>query len=78
MLKSIVLIFMVIERRGQDIIIRVAKEGINMTAIQKLIDYINVLEIAAQNRGTEEQAEELAKAVNANWWKENKKFYGTP
>jgi hypothetical protein len=62
---------MVIERLNQDIIIR-PTTGINMIAVQKVIDYINVLEIAAQNKGTEEQAEELAKEVNANWWKENK------
>ena len=62
---------MVIERINQDIIIKPA-EGINMEAVQKVIDYINVLEISAQNQGTEEQAEELAKEVNANWWEENK------
>jgi len=43
-----------------------------MAAVQKVIDYINVLEIAAQSKGTEEQAAELAKEVDANWWKENK------
>ncbi|HEY5327611.1 MAG TPA: hypothetical protein VIJ27_11475 [Mucilaginibacter sp.] len=62
---------MVIERLNQDIIIRPAA-GINMGAVQKVIDYINVLEIAAQNRGTEEQAAELAREVDTNWWKENK------
>jgi hypothetical protein len=62
---------MVIERLNQDIIIR-PTTGINMVAVQKVIDYINVLEIAAQNKGTEEQAGELAKEVDANWWKENK------
>lgn len=62
---------MVIERLNQDIVIRPAT-GINMGAVQKVIDYINMLEITAQNQGTEEQADELAKEVNANWWKENK------
>ena len=62
---------MVIERSNQDIIIRSTTE-INMVAVQKVIDYINVLEIAAHNQGTEEQAGKLAKEANANWWKENK------
>jgi hypothetical protein len=62
---------MVIERLNQDIIIR-STTGINMAAVQKVIDYINVLEIVAQNQGTEKQAEDLAKEVDANWWKENK------
>lgn len=62
---------MVIERLNEDIIIRPVGK-INMAAVQKVIDYINVLEIAAQNQGTEEEAGELAREVNVNWWKENK------
>jgi hypothetical protein len=62
---------MVIERSNQDIIIRPTK-AINMDAVQKVIDYINVLEIASQNLGTEEQAAELAKEIDTEWWEENK------
>jgi hypothetical protein len=62
---------MVIERLNQDIIIRPTSE-INMVAVQKVIDYINVLEIVSQNQGTEEQAEKLANEINANWWNENR------
>ena len=43
-----------------------------MEAVQKLIDYINVLEITSQNQGTEEQAAALAKEIDKNWWSENK------
>lgn len=62
---------MVIERLNEDIIIRPAG-SINMAAVQKVIDYINVLEIVSQNQGTEEQAAKLAKEVNVGWWEENK------
>ena len=62
---------MVIERQDQNIIIK-TDTGINMTAVQKLIDYVNVLEINAQNKGAEQQAEELANEVNSNWWRDNK------
>ncbi|MGA0556418.1 hypothetical protein ACO2Q8_07200 [Larkinella sp. VNQ87] len=62
---------MVITRQDRSIIIE-ANDSINTEAVQKVIDYINILEITAQNQGTEEQAAELAREVEANWWKSNK------
>jgi hypothetical protein len=62
---------MIIERQDQEIVIK-ATSGINMMAVQKVIDYINVLEITYQNGGTEEQAAELAREVDSKWWSENK------
>ncbi|MCF2489460.1 hypothetical protein [Dyadobacter sp. CY347] len=62
---------MVITRQDRNIIIE-ASDSINMGAVQKVIDYINILEIVAKNQGTEEQASELAESVNKNWWAENK------
>jgi len=38
-----------------------------MEAVQRVIDYINVLEITAKNQGNEEQAAELAREVEADW-----------
>lgn len=65
---------MIIERKEQDIIIK-SSGSINMNAVQKVIDYINVLEIVAENKGTEEQAAELAREVNKNWWDQNHDNY---
>ena len=62
---------MIIERQNQDIIIK-ASSAINMSAVQKLIDYINVLEIVTENKGTEEQALELSREANKNWWNQNR------
>ncbi|WP_159474586.1 hypothetical protein [Dyadobacter sp. 3J3] len=62
---------MIIERQNQDIIIK-ANGSINLTAVQKVIDYINVLEIVSENGGTEEQASELAREANKNWWNKNR------
>ncbi len=62
---------MTIERQNQDIIIK-ASSSINMNAIQKLVDYINVLEIVSENKGTEEQALELSRETNRNWWSQNR------
>jgi hypothetical protein len=65
---------MIIERKEQDIIIK-SSGSINMNAVQKVIDYINVLEIVSENKGTEEQAAELAREVNKNWWDQNHDNY---
>ena len=62
---------MIIERQNQEIIIK-ASSAINMSAVQKLIDYINVLEIVTENKGTEEQALELSREANKNWWNQNR------
>jgi len=65
---------MVITRENNKIIIQ-AVSSINMDAVQRLIDYINVLEITANNQGTEEQAAALADEIDRNWWTENKKRF---
>ncbi|MCF2493196.1 hypothetical protein [Dyadobacter chenhuakuii] len=62
---------MVITRQDRNIIIE-ASDSINMGAVQKVIDYINILEIVAKNQGSEEQASDLAELVNKSWWSENK------
>ncbi len=62
---------MVIERQNENIVIT-PNPAINMAASQKVIDYINVLEIVAQSKGTEEESAKLAKSANTSWWEENK------
>ena len=62
---------MVIERTSEGILIKTTA-SINMKAVQKIIDYFNVLEIVSQAQGTEEQAAELANEVNKKWWAANK------
>lgn len=62
---------MIITRKNRSITIDT--EGlINMEAVQKVIDYINILQITAQNQGAEEQAAELARETEATWWNTNK------
>ncbi|MEZ0483011.1 hypothetical protein [Fibrella aquatica] len=62
---------MVITQQDRNILIETSG-SINMQAVQKLIDYINVLEITASNQGAEEQATELAQQIDKSWWSENK------
>ena len=62
---------MIITRDNDNIIIK-ANQSINMAAVQQLIDYINVLEIASQKKGSEEEAATLAEEVDKKWWANNK------
>ncbi|WP_373513360.1 hypothetical protein [Persicitalea sp.] len=67
---------MVIERQDDKIVIE-PLSSINMNAVQQVIDYINALEIVSQNQGTEEQAGEMAREINREWWKKNRdRFVG--
>ena len=62
---------MIIERQNNEIVIR-PNGSVNMEAVQKVIDYINVLEIVSQNQGTEEQAIALARDAERTWWTKNR------
>lgn len=62
---------MIITRRNRSITIE-TDDSVNMEAVQKVIDYINILEITAQNQGTEEQAAQLARETESIWWQANK------
>lgn len=61
----------VIERENENVIIKVNPALIGMDEIQKVIDYFHILESNAQNQGTQEQADELARESQEGWWKEN-------
>jgi hypothetical protein len=62
---------MIIEQTGEGILIKTTAP-VNMKAVQKIIDYFTVLEIASRSKGTEEQAAKLADEVDTKWWQENK------
>lgn len=62
---------MVTERQNQDIVFRL-NGSVDIRAAQKLLDYFNVLETISKNQGTEEQAAELAREVDKEWWAANR------
>lgn len=62
---------MVVERQNNELVIRVSS-AMNISIVQKMLDYFDVMDIALQNKGTEEQAAELAREVNKKWVADNK------
>jgi hypothetical protein len=52
---------MVIERENENIVTKVNANLVGMNEIQKMIDYFRILESSAQNQGTQEEADKLAR-----------------
>jgi hypothetical protein len=63
---------MVIERDNETITIKLNASLIDIETVQKFADYFGLLESNAQNKGTQEQADELAREVHQNWLIENR------
>ena len=62
---------MVIERTAQGILIKTTAP-VNTKDVQKIIDYFALTELVSKNRGTQEQADELAREAETQWWEANK------
>lgn len=62
---------MVIEQTKEGLLIKTTAPY-DIKAVQRIIDYFNVLEVVSEAKGTQEQADELASEVNKKWWAENK------
>jgi len=67
---------MIIEQTEEGLLIKTTAQY-NIKAVQRIVDYMTVLEITVKTEGTQEQANELASEANKKWWAENKlKFIG--
>ena len=67
---------MIIESKDDEIIIRISSE-VNLEDIQRSLDFIRYKEIVSKSKGTQEDADVLAKKINHDWWSENKtKYFG--
>ena len=65
---------MVIERTEEDIIIKIPST-IDITGVQRLIDYLRYKEIGSKSKATEDQITTLARKSKAGWWKANRKRF---
>jgi hypothetical protein len=63
---------MVIERTSKELIIRLPA-SVDVTGLQRLVDYLTDKEATANSKATQEQVDNLASEVKKGWWKENKK-----
>lgn len=63
---------MLIERTSKEVIIRLPV-SVDITGLQRLIDYLTYKEATANSKATQEQVDKLARKVKKGWWKKNRK-----
>lgn len=65
---------MIIERTEDEVILRLPAD-IDVSSLQRILDYLKYKEAISKSQGTEEQALELGRELKRNWWEENKEKY---
>lgn len=62
---------MTIERTAQEIIIRLPA-NVDISGLQRMINYLTYKEAVSQSKATQADADALAKEAKAGWWEKNK------
>ncbi|MBU6341062.1 MAG: hypothetical protein KGS48_06170 [Bacteroidetes bacterium] len=62
---------MTIERTVDGIIVKLPINT-NIAEIQRFLNYLRYKEIVAKRKATQEDIDNLARAVNKSWWEHNK------
>jgi hypothetical protein len=65
---------MIIERTDNQIIIKVSPK-VDTFGFQRIMDYLDYLEITSKSKAIQEDADSLADELNENWWKKNRKKF---
>jgi predicted trehalose synthase len=65
---------MIIERNANQIVIKVSSQ-VDTFGFQRIMDYLDYLEITSKSKATQNDADKLADELNENWWKENRKRF---
>jgi hypothetical protein len=62
---------MEIERTKDEILIRVSSK-IDLTGLQRILDFIKFREIASKSKASQDEIDEIARESKSNWWEKNK------
>ena len=65
---------MVIERTNKEIIFRLPAD-LDISGLQRIVNYLQYKELVMKSEGTEEQANQLANESKKRWWTENKERF---
>ena len=65
---------MTVARENNEIVIRIpdAENEIEISELQKIIEYVKYCRIIKKSKASQEQIDQLAREVNSNWWNANK------
>jgi predicted trehalose synthase len=62
---------MIIERTSNQIVIKVSP-GVDSFGFQRIMDYLEYLEITSKSKANQDDADKLADELNENWWAKNR------
>jgi hypothetical protein len=65
---------MIVERTSSQIVIKISPK-VDKFGFQRIMDYIDYLEITSKSKATQTDADRLADELNANWWAKNRKRF---
>jgi ribosomal protein L7/L12 len=65
---------MIVERTSNKIVIKVSKQ-VDSFGFQRIMDYLDYLEITSKSKATQDDADRLADELNENWWSKNRKRF---
>ena len=65
---------MQIKRTSKEVIIKLPA-SIDVTGLQRLVDYLTYKEATVNSKAKQEQVDSLANNVKKGWWKKNRKRF---
>jgi len=65
---------MIVERTSNQIVIKVSPQ-VDAFGFQRIMDYLDYLEITSKSKSTQDDADNLADELNENWWVKNRKRF---
>jgi len=65
---------MIVERTSNQIVIKVSQQ-VDSFGFQRIMDYLDYLEVTSKSKATQDDADKLADELNENWWSKNRKKF---
>ena len=62
---------MIIEKTKDQILIKISPK-VNPFGFQRIMDYLEYLELTSKSKANQSDADKLAEELNQSWWKSNK------
>lgn len=62
---------MIIERKKKEILLKISP-NVDKFGMEKILEYIEYLELTSNSKAKQKDADELAEELNKNWWEQNK------
>ena len=65
---------MIIEKTKDQILIKISPK-VNPFGFQRIMEYVEYLELTSKSKANQSDADKLAEELNQSWWKTNKEKF---